>query len=45
MKNLEALTEQIVKQRKIDGLIKLKRQKIQELKDIDYTLRKLILKK
>lgn len=45
MKNLEALAEEIVKQRKIDALMKLKKQKLSEVRDIDLSLRKLILKK
>lgn len=45
MKNLEALADEIVKQRKIDALMKLKKQKLHEIKEIDLSLRKLILNK
>lgn len=45
MKHLEALVDEIVKQRKIDALMQMKKQKLSEIKDIDVSLRKLILKK
>lgn len=39
------LADQIKEQKKIDALMKLKAQKLHELKEIDATLRKLIYKK
>lgn len=45
MKFYEMLADQIKEQKKIDALMKLKAQKLHELKEIDATLRKLIYKK
>lgn len=45
MKFYEMLADQIKEQKKIDALMKLKAQKLHELKEIDATLRKIIYKK
>ena len=45
MKFYEMLAEEIKEQKKIDALMKLKAQKLHELKEIDATLRKIIYKK
>lgn len=45
MKFYEMLVDQIKEQKKIDALMKLKAQKLHELKEIDATLRKIIYKK
>ena len=45
MKNIEALVDEIVKQRKIDALMQMKKQKLSEIKDINTSLRKLIYNK
>lgn len=44
MKYLEMLAEEIKKQKKIDRLMEVKREKLAELKDIDHALRKLVLR-
>lgn len=44
MKYLEMLAEQIKQQKVIDALMKLKKEKTQELKEIDAQLRKIIYK-
>jgi len=45
MKYLEMLADQIKEQKTIEALMKLKSQKMAELKEIDATLRKIIYKK
>lgn len=45
MKFYEMLVDEIKEQKKIDALMKLKAQKLHELKEIDLTLRKIIYKK
>lgn len=44
MKYLEMLAVEIEKQKKIDALMAKKREKLDELKEIDVALRSLILK-
>jgi hypothetical protein len=45
MRVLEALAEEICRQKKIDALMKLKKQKEAELKEIRYALRITIQKR
>jgi len=45
MKFYEMLADEIVVQKKIEALMKLKAQKLHELKEIDATLRKIIYRK
>lgn len=45
MKFYEMLVDQIKEQKQIEALMKLKAIKVQELKEIDATLRKIIYKK
>lgn len=44
MKYLEMLAMEIERQKKIDALMAKKREKVEELKEIDLALRSLILK-